>query len=100
MVFNGRWKIYHSFGYGYIFWGKHHQVSLYLGKRLGTFAGPGSNGQVVQIISPEPRIGKYVVIQLKEESQVLNIIEVKVKVIHSGKVVGRDPAWGLPGWSF
>ena len=76
------------------------KYSLYLGNTLGTFAGPGSNGQVVQITSPEPRIGKYVVIQLEEENGEINIKEVKVKVIYSGKVVGRDPARGLQGWSF
>ena len=56
---------------------------------MGTSAGPGTNGQVVTITSSEPVTGKYVVFQLKEESQVLNINEVKVTC--SGKVVSIQP---------
>ena len=52
--------------------------SIFLGETLGTFVGPGTIGQVVTISSPEPLTGKYVVIQLKEKSQTLNINEVKV----------------------
>ena len=52
---------------------------------MGTFAGPGTNGQVVTITSSEPVTRKYVVFQLKEESHILNINEVKVTC--SGKVV-------------
>ena len=51
---------------------------------MGTFMGPGTNGQVVTITSSEPVTGKYVVFQLKEESQVLAINEVAVTC--SGKV--------------
>ena len=60
---------------------------------MGTFAGPGTNGQVVTITSSKPVTGKYVVFQLKEESQVLNLNEVKVTC--SGKVVLTMPCLDL-----
>ena len=60
-------------------------MDLLIGVTLGTFVGPGTNGQVVTITSSEPVTGKYVVFQLKEESQVLAINEVAVTC--SGKVV-------------
>ena len=47
---------------------------------MGTFTGPGTNGQVVTITSSQPVTGKYVVIQLKQESQYLNLNEVKATV--------------------
>ena len=57
---------------------------------MGTYAGPGKNGQVVKITASQPvePTGKYVVIQLKEKSQILNLNEVKVICsAGSGKVL-------------
>ena len=43
-----------------------------------TWPGPGVTGQMVSIRSSQPLTGKYVVIQLKGESQILNLNEVKI----------------------
>ena len=55
---------------------------------MGTFVGPGTDDQLVTITASEPVTGKYVVIQLKEKSQILNLNEVKVICsAESGKVL-------------
>ena len=53
---------------------------------MGTFEGPGTNGQVITIPPPPTSItGKYVVIQLWKQSGVLNLLEVKVLCGAAGK---------------
>ena len=58
---------------------------VFLGETLGTFAGPGKKGQVITITGSEPITGKYVVMQLEQNFQVLNFNE--VKVMCAGKVL-------------
>ena len=45
---------------------------------MGTYDGPGKEGEVVTMQSTEPLAGKYVVLQLMTEKGTLNLNEVKV----------------------
>ena len=44
----------------------------------GLFAGPGRNGEVITIKCTKPTDGKYVTLQMKDETSILNIAEVEV----------------------
>ena len=49
---------------------------IYQGSLLGTYKGPGTNGQVLDIVSKEGVTGTHVVIQM--ESRFLNLAEIEV----------------------
>ena len=53
--------------------------SMYLGgKLLGSFTGPGTGGQVINITGVKPLMGRYVLIQMSNANEPLNLLEVDV----------------------
>ena len=56
------------------------------GQLLGTFDGPGSNGQIIPITSADSLCGKYVLVQMTlpgGETDVLNLLEVTASGVPS-----------------
>ena len=53
--------------------------SMYLGgELLGSFSGPGTDGQVINITGLKPLMGRYVLIQMSNANEPLNLLEVEV----------------------
>ena len=67
------------------------------GDLLGTFAGPGTPGQQIEITSGpgwHTKLGRYIVVQMNNGDDPLNLIEVTASVIHPAiKGQGTEADW-------